>query len=103
MQQLTAVERELLRDRLAEQLLILRCQVGDKDAFEQVVAAYSSRLRYYLLKLLNSRDTADEVLQDVWLDVYRGIRRLRDPSAFRSWVYSLRKTDASTTDRRGVE
>ena len=35
---------------MAEQLLVLRCQVGDEQAFEQIVAAYNSRLRYYLVK-----------------------------------------------------
>lgn len=83
-----------MQDRLAEQLLVLRCQVGDEHAFEQIVAAYSSRLRYYLLKLLGCRDVAEDVLQDVWLDVYRGIRRLRDPSAFRAWLYRIARDRA---------
>jgi RNA polymerase sigma-70 factor (ECF subfamily) len=90
----------VLLDRVAEQLLVLRCQLGDEQAFEQIVASYGSRLRYYLLKLLGSRDAADDVLQDVWLDVYRGIPRLRDPAAFRSWIYRIARNRAYRLMRR---
>ena len=87
-------------DRLAEQLLVMRCQLGDEQAFEQIVAEYDSRLRYYLLKLVGSRDAADDLLQDVWLDVYRGIPRLRDPTAFRAWIYRIARDRAYRLIRR---
>jgi RNA polymerase sigma-70 factor (ECF subfamily) len=89
-----------LQDHLAEQLLVLRCQVGDERAFEQIVAAYSSRLRYYLVKLIGNREAADDVLQDVWFDAYRGIRRLHDPTAFRAWIYRIARDRAYRLLRR---
>lgn len=81
-------------DGLDEYLLIVRCQAGDEIAFEEIVRAYGSRLRYYLLKLLGKREVAEDTAQDVWLDVYRGVVRLRDPGAFRPWFYRIARDRA---------
>lgn len=76
-------------DRLYERLLVVRCQAGDEGAFAELVERYQLRLRYYLRKLLFGVGEADDVLQDVWLDVFRAIGRLKDAGAFRAWLYSI--------------
>ena len=87
-------------DRLDEHLLVVRCQAGDELAFEEIVRVYGDRLHYYLLKLLGSRESAEDTAQDVWLDVYRGIVRLRDPAAFRPWFYRIARARAFRFLRR---
>jgi RNA polymerase sigma-70 factor, ECF subfamily len=59
-------------DRLYERVVVLRCQAGDDAAFEELVGRYSQRLRYYLRKMLREADRAEDVLQDVWLQVPPG-------------------------------
>jgi RNA polymerase sigma-70 factor (ECF subfamily) len=86
--------------QLREQILVSRCQVGDERAFEEIVAAYGPRLRYYLLKQLGSPEAADDVVQEVWLDVYRGVVRLRRPAAFRAWIYRVARDRAFRVLRR---
>jgi RNA polymerase sigma-70 factor (ECF subfamily) len=81
-------------DRLYERLLVLRCQAGDEQAFAEIVRAYDPRLRYFLLKLLANPEAAEDAAQDVWLDVYRGLVRLREPKAFRAWLYRLARDRA---------
>ena len=80
--------------QLRERLLVSRCQAGDERAFEEIVSTYGPRLQYYLLKQLGSPEAADDVLQDVWLDVYRGVVRLRRPGAFRAWIYRIARDRA---------
>ncbi len=63
-------------ERLHEQLLVLRCQAGDEDAFEELVARYHPRLHYYLRRILPPADHADDVLQEVWLAMFRRCRDL---------------------------
>jgi len=58
-------------DRLYEQVLVLRCQAGGDRAFAGLIERYHHRLRYYLRRLLNDTDLADDVLQDVWLTTFR--------------------------------
>jgi RNA polymerase sigma-70 factor (ECF subfamily) len=78
-----------LPDRLYEQLLVLRCQAGNRVAFAEIVARYQSRLRYFLLKLLGDKHCADDLLQDVWLEALRGLPRLAEPRALAAWLYRI--------------
>ena len=79
-------------DLIYERVLVVRCQAGDEDAFTELVGRYNARLLYFLRKLIAQR--ADDVLQDVWLDVFRQLPRLADPQAFRAWVYRIARDRA---------
>ena len=77
-------------ERLFERLLVLRCQTGDESAFAQLLERYGPRLRYYVRKMLGHRGSeAEDVLQEVWLDVFRGVGRLSEPAAFATWLYRI--------------
>lgn len=77
-------------DQLYERLLVLRSQAGDEAAFAELVERYHRRLRYYLRKMLGGdAHHADDALQEVWLDVYRGLPRLKDAGAFPAWLYRI--------------
>ncbi len=76
-------------DRVYEQVLVLRCQAGDQAAFEELVALYGPRLRYYVRKLLGHAQLTEDVLQEVWLDVYRTVPRLAHVAAFPAWIYRI--------------
>src|SRR5262249_2889927 len=87
-------------DRIYETVLVLRCRAGDVSAFEELVERYSPRLRYYLRKLLGDVHGAEDALQDVWLDAFRGLPKLNDPGAFRAWLYRVTRDRAFRTLRR---
>lgn len=82
-------------ERLHEQLLVLRCQAGDEGAFEELVARYHPRLRYYLRRILSRPDHADDVFQEVWLAVFRALPRLADPAALAAWLYRIARDKAA--------
>jgi RNA polymerase sigma-70 factor (ECF subfamily) len=81
-------------DRLYEGVLLLRCRAGDEAAFEELVGGYSPRLRYYLREMLRDVDRTEDVLQDVWLQVLRGLPKLADPGAFPAWLYRIARNRA---------
>jgi len=56
-------------DRLYERVQVLRAQAGDASAFADLVGRYHARLHYYLGKIIARPNSADDVLQEVWLDV----------------------------------
>jgi RNA polymerase sigma-70 factor (ECF subfamily) len=87
-------------DRLYRSLLILRCQAGDRLAFEELIAGYGPGLRYFLEKMLRETHTADDVFQEVWLDVFRGIAKLTDPQAFPAWLYRIARNRVYAELRR---
>lgn len=79
-------------DRLYERLLVLRCQAGDEAAFAALMDRYQPRLRYYITKMLFGLREPDDVLQEIWIDVFRAISRLIDADAFRAWLYQVARS-----------
>jgi len=75
--------------RTQDEWLALRCQSGEPDAFEDLVHVMERPLLYYAAKLLASDERAVDVLQDVWIRVFRGIGKLKDPASLRSWLYCI--------------
>ena len=69
--------------------MALRCQTGEPGAFEDLIAVMERPLLYYAASLTGNQDSGLDVLQDVWIKVFRGIRKLNDPGALRSWLYSI--------------
>ena len=74
---------------LSLQLLVLRCQTGDENAFAMIIEQFHPRLSYFVRKMLADRHQVEDVMQNVWFDVFRQIGRLRDPAAFPTWAYRI--------------
>lgn len=87
--------------RLREPLLVLRCQAGDEDAFAALYERYGEPIRRYLLGFLDPED-AEDVMQDVWLTVYRKIRGLTNPAGFRAWLFRTARHRAIDALRAGT-
>ena len=69
--------------------IALRCQSGETSAFEDLVAVMERPLLYYASSLTGNQDSGLDVLQEVWVRVLRDIRKLKDPSSLRSWLYAI--------------
>lgn len=76
-------------DQLYERLLILRCQAGDQAAFAELVQRYHRRIRYYVRKMVGNQQDAEDILQEIWFAVFRGLPRLVDPASFPGWLYRI--------------
>jgi RNA polymerase sigma-70 factor (ECF subfamily) len=76
-------------ERARYEWLALRCQAGDPGAFEDLVAVMERPLLYYASSLTGNQDDGLDVLQDVWMRVFRRIGELREPAALRAWLYRL--------------
>ncbi|MHC4204095.1 MAG: RNA polymerase sigma factor [Planctomycetota bacterium] len=74
---------------LLEQLLLLRCQMGDKDAFAELIERYERPLRYFINRLLDNSELTEDIFQDTWLTVISRIHGLRETDAFPAWLYRI--------------
>jgi len=77
------------KERIYEELLVLRSQEGDPAAFEELVRRWQGRLWRHACRLTGSEDAAWDVVQDTWVAVAGGIARLQDAAAFRAWAYRI--------------
>lgn len=65
--------------------LVLRASTGDKTAFGDLYkACYTDFYKFAVYTLGNCEDAADAV-SDAFLDIWKGLGSLREPSAFQSW------------------
>jgi RNA polymerase sigma factor (sigma-70 family) len=73
---------------MADELLVVRCQLGERAAFAELVRAWHEPLWRYARRMLDA-DRADDVTQEVWLAVIRGLPRLKDPGRFTPWLFTI--------------
>jgi RNA polymerase sigma-70 factor (ECF subfamily) len=81
-------------NRIDDRIYVIQAQLGDDDAFMKLVDHYSGRLLYYIRRFLEDADRSDDVLQEVWLTVYRKINTVRDVSAFSVWLFRIARNRA---------
>ena len=77
------------KDSPYNELLILRCKRGDRDALSELIRTWEERLFYYIRRLVENEHDAWDILQQVWCKVIRDIRSLRENRSFPVWLYRI--------------
>ena len=77
------------RERIENELLVLRCQEGDVAAFEQLVNRWQERLWRHAWRLTGEENAAWDALQEAWIGISDGLHRLAEPAAFSAWAYQI--------------
>jgi RNA polymerase sigma-70 factor (ECF subfamily) len=80
--------------------LIVRAQSGDLRAFEFVLREIEPALRGYVGRLLGAPAVVDDVLQETFLRIWRGLAWLDDPTLFHAWIYRIATREAYRAMRR---
>ena len=71
------------------ELLVISAQGGNEAAFRDLHGLWTADLRRMALVRVERSEAADEVVQDAWLAIARGIRRLDDPACFPRWAFRI--------------
>ncbi len=87
-------------DARADELLTVRCQLGERAAFDALIGRWHEPIWRYLRSLCNSDDATADMAQDTWLRVLRGIAALRDPRSLRPWLFGIARRVAMDRFRR---
>ena len=77
--------------------LVLRLRDGDEDAFRYLVERYHASLLRLARTMVPSRAVAEEVVQDTWLGLVRGINRFEGRSSVRTWLFHVLVNRARST------
>ncbi len=92
------------QEDIQDELLVLQCQAGDGVALTALIARWQPRLIRLAGRLTTQREASRDIVQDSWLAIVRGLKRLDDPALFRTWAYRIvRNKCADWTRRRVVE
>ena len=85
---------------IEDALLLVRARNGDADAFTEFVLRWQDRLRGHAERLTGNSSSANDVLQETWIAVLKGLGRLSDVDAFRAWIYRILSRKATDWIRR---
>ena len=83
-----------------DERLLAALRQGDEAAFNTLVDAYGSLLLRIAIANVPSRAIAEEVVQETWLGVLRGLDRFEGRSSLRSWIVSILLNTARTRGKR---
>jgi RNA polymerase sigma-70 factor (ECF subfamily) len=72
-----------------EEKLLARLRAGDEAAFAQLVDDLHARLVAMAATFTTSPALAEDIAQETWLAVIRGVRRFEGRSSLRTWIFSI--------------
>jgi RNA polymerase sigma-70 factor (ECF subfamily) len=73
---------------VTDELLVVRCRLGEREAFAELVRTWHDPVWNYVRRMLGP-SRADDVAQEVWVAVVRGLPRLREPGRFAPWLFTI--------------
>ena len=69
--------------------LVAALQNGEQAAFGELLTRYTEKVNNLAIRITRNQEDAEEILQDVFVTVYKKIDRFEGKSAFSSWLYRI--------------
>jgi len=83
-----------------EARLVERLRAGDEDAFAELVRTYHSSLLRVARLFVPTAAVAEDVVQETWLGVVKGIDRFEGRSSLKTWIFRILTNTAKTRGQR---
>ncbi len=84
----------------ADSELLLRLRQGDETAFVDLVDRYQGRLLRLARSIVPTAAVAEEVVQETWMAVVKGLHRFEGRSSFKTWLFSILANRARSAGAR---
>jgi RNA polymerase sigma-70 factor (ECF subfamily) len=85
---------------LGDNEIISRVLKGEQNAYAELVNRYQGYVFTLVLRMIKSREDAEEVAQDVFVKAYRSLADFRGESKFSTWLYTIANTTSITFLRK---
>src|SRR5450631_3631775 len=87
----------------SDEVLIARIAGGDRLAMQVLFARYHVRVYRFVLRLVRNGATAEDLISEVFLDVWRQAGKFEGRSAVSTWMLSIARFKALSSLRRRPE
>ncbi len=74
---------------VADSQLVVGLKGGDMNSFNEILARYTERVHNLAMRITRNEEDTEEILQDVFVTVYKKIAKFEGKSAFSSWLYRI--------------
>lgn len=74
---------------VADGIFVRRVLSGDKDAFEPLVERYKGTVYAQVVGRTGNFASAEDIVQETFVEAYRNLKSLKDPVKFRAWVRGI--------------
>lgn len=74
---------------LSDNELVAEVIKGDQECFSEIINRYTEKVANLALRIARNHEDAEEILQDVFVTVYRKVDKFEGKSAFSSWLYRI--------------
>lgn len=85
--------------RAEEASIVAELQAGSEDAYEWLIAHYHQPVYGLVYRILNDPADAADTTQEVFLKVFRGIKRFHGEASLKTWIYRIALHEASNQRR----
>ena len=72
-----------------DRFYIQRVKAGDIRAFSAIVSNYQSRVFTIVLKIVANREDAEDIMQEVFVKVFKSLDQFKEESEFSTWLYRI--------------
>ncbi len=72
-----------------EEDLILKAAKGNEPAFAHLMSRYQARILNFLIGMVGDRGDAEDLTQEVFIKAYYSLPKLKNPGAFRTWLFRI--------------
>src|SRR6187401_1745974 len=76
-------------DDVHERELVERCRSGDEHAFQELVDRYKDLVFALIARTVQDRSRAEDLAQDVFLRIHRGLPYFRGEARLSTWIYRI--------------
>ena len=74
--------------------LICRAQTGDEQTFTELMRAHYAFVYAIVIGIVSNPNDAEEVVQDTFLNAYRGLAQYEDRETFKNWLAEIARNSA---------
>lgn len=68
---------------------VSRCKQGDLNAYEELVEKYQKKMLNVAYRMVGNYEDACEIVQDVFVSAYKGIKGFEGKARFSTWLYAI--------------
>src|SRR4051812_18837114 len=79
----------IAREEVTDEVLMMRFQAGDRAAFASLVRKHKTAIYNFILRLVRSNSTAEDLVQDVFVKVVQSAADFKHESRFSTWCYAI--------------